>query len=130
MFRSRAVGVTYNNHRWGGDRADLIRRPVEGLAVQLLHLLYQRREGVRIRRDPIVLLLPRAAGEELGGDLLDASPDLGVDAVAGRRSRNDDQLPYERRVPHRELESRTTPHAVAEDVGPLDAEVSQQGGDI
>ena len=33
-------------------------------------------------------------------------------------------------MPHRELEGRTTPHAVAEDVGPFDVEVPQQGGDI
>ena len=87
-------------------------------------------KSARVRSDADVVLVEGGAGKHLGGEGGDAGADLGVDSIAGKWGRDGHQLANELGVPHGEPQGDLTALAVAEEVGLVEAEVVDQGGDI
>ena len=124
------VGVPDEDQRGRADRADVLGRPVELLAVERDQLTHQRRPFLRIGSEPQVLRFQGRAGEGLGRDGLDRPPDLGIDPAAAAGCGCDHELAHHVGMAHGDLQRDTASHTVAENVGALAPEVLEQRRDV
>src|SRR5215217_9236516 len=103
------------------DPPNVLRRPSEGLQVELLQLGDEVGEVVRVRRGPEVFFFDRGPGEGFGRDGRGHLEQLGVHAVTRVGGRGEHELAHYLRVPDGDLKGNAAPHAEAEDIGLLDA---------
>ena len=132
VARREHVGVGGDEHRRDLEPADLVAE-VEVLGHRRAHLLQQPREVLGPRREPHVRLVHRRALQVVrrcGADLALLGEHVRVDRAAPDVGRDDDQLPDELGVVDRRLERDAAAERVADEVGLVEPEVVDEGGDV
>jgi hypothetical protein len=108
------------------DRGNGIIRPVHKLPIQLLRFGDEPGPILRIRRGPFVVLLERGSSQVFGMESLHSCEDPWLESVSREDGRGDYQLAHDRWM----LDGDTCSNAIAEEVGTLDPDVSEESDGI
>ena len=132
MARREHVGIGTSKERRHLQAADVLGE-VEVERHRRADLVEQPTEVLRARRDALVQLVHRRVHHELRrvrAHLALLSEHLGVDRAPPDVRRDHHEPPDDLRVLHRRVERDAAAERVAHDVGLLEPEVADQGGDV
>src|SRR5712692_9488689 len=131
MFRAHNIGVPDDEQGGRFDRLNGLARPAEGRAVEIRYFRDQPVPMLRVRRDAGVFLLERGAIQVFGFHGLTCRQEFGVEAVASITGPPcPDEFAHQDGRTERDLQGNSAPRAIAEEIGLLDPQMTQERGGV
>src|SRR5712692_8021070 len=131
VLRAHNIGVPDDEQGGRFDRGNGLARPAEGRAVEIRYFRDQPVPMLRVRRDAGVFLLERGAIQVFGFHGLACRQEFGVEAVASITGPPcPDEFAHQGGRAESDLQGNSAPRAIAEEVGLLDLEMTQESAGV